>query len=72
MTVADSKAELFDKMANVMTGQDNETLVPILITASARALVLEADGDIDKLSTLLIKFCRLVQNEASDMLETET
>lgn len=72
MTVADSKAELFDKMANVMTGQDNETLVPILITASARALVIEAGGDIDKLSTLLLKFCRLVQNEASDMLETET
>lgn len=60
---------LFMAMGRLLDGQPTEDVVPTLIVASARALVDAADGDIDKLSTLLLRFCRLIENEAADMLE---
>ena len=63
--------ELFNAISSVITGQPIDAVIPILITASARALSDEADGNIDKLSTLLLRFCRLVENEAADMMDAK-
>ena len=60
---------LFVEVGRLLDGKAREDVVPTLMTLSARALVQEADGDIDKLSTLLLRFCRLMENEAADMLE---
>jgi hypothetical protein len=60
---------LFVAVGRLLDGKPSDDVVPILITIAARALVQEADGNIDKLSTLLLRFCRLLENEAADMLE---
>jgi hypothetical protein len=60
---------LFVEVGRLLDGKPSDDVIPTLITLSARALVQEADGDIDKLSTLLLRFCRLIENEAADMLE---
>ena len=60
---------LFMAIGRLVDGHSTDDVIPTLITVSARALVQEADGDIDKLSTLLLRFCRLLENEAADMLE---
>jgi hypothetical protein len=62
---------LFEAVGRLVDGQPTEDVAPALITISARALVQEADGDIDKLSTLLLRFCRLLMREAADMLEAD-
>ena len=60
---------LFVEVGRLLDGKPQEDVIPTLITLSARTLVQEADGDINKLSTLLLRFCRLMENEAADMLE---
>ena len=60
---------LFEAVGKLLDGQPNDDVIPALITLSARALVQDADGNIDKLSTLLLRFCRLMENESADMLE---
>ena len=64
-----SSEEIIKAMAALLDGQPTEEVVPALIVASARTLAGDAGGDFDKLSTLLLRFCRLVENEAADMLE---
>ena len=60
---------LFEAVGKLLDGQATDDVIPALITLSARALVQDADGNIDKLSTLLLRFCRLMENESADMLE---
>ena len=62
---------LFAAIGRLLDGQPTEDVVPTLITLSARALVQEADGDFNRLSTLLVRFCRLLENQAADMLQGE-
>ena len=63
------KEPLFVEVGTLLDGKPSEDVIPTLITLSARALVQEADGDNNQLSTLLLRFCRLMENEATDMLE---
>ena len=63
---------LFEAMAAVLEGQLNDDVIPILITASARALVTGAGGEPSELSKLLLKFCFLVQGEAVEMLRRDS
>jgi hypothetical protein len=58
-------------IGRLLDGQPTEDVVPTLITISAGALAAEAGGDLNKLSTLLLRFCRLLENEAADMLESD-
>ena len=60
---------LFVEVGRLLDGKPTNEIIPILITITARALSDEANGDIDKLSTLLLRFCRFLENEAADMLE---
>jgi hypothetical protein len=60
---------LFVEVGRLLDGKPSEDVIPTLITLAARALGQEAAGDFDKLSTLLLRFCRLMENEAADMLE---
>ena len=62
---------LFMALGRLLDGQPSDDVIPTLITVSAHALVQDAEGNIDKLSTLLLRFCRLVENEAADMLESD-
>jgi hypothetical protein len=64
-----SKNEIFKRIAEAVEHQPTEEVIPVLITASARALADDAEGDVNLLSTLLLKFCRLVENNAVEMLE---
>lgn len=64
-----SSEEIIKAMGALLDGQPTQEVVPALVVASARALAGEADGNIDTLSTLLLRFCRLVENEAADMVE---
>jgi hypothetical protein len=60
---------IFHEIASAIDDKPIDEVMPVLITASARLLVIQADGDMNRLSTLLLKFCRIVQNEAADMME---
>ena len=62
---------LFVAVGQLLDGKPSEDVIPTLVTLSARALAQESGGDMDKLSTLLLKFCRLVENESADMVEAE-
>lgn len=62
---------LFTALGRLLDGQPSDDVIPTLITVSARALVQDAEGNIDKLSTLLLRFYRLMENEAADMLESD-
>jgi hypothetical protein len=66
-----AKDDLFEEMAQLLHEKRTDEVVPVLITAAARALVIESRGELDRLSTLLIRFCRLLENEAADMIQDD-
>ena len=55
----------------LLAGKPVEQVVPILIVATARALMLEADGDEAKLGRMLSKFDELLADQAFDMLNAK-
>jgi hypothetical protein len=62
--------DLLEAVKRVITGQSNDQVIPVLLVAIARALVIDADGDPERLEQLGEKFCALLSDSARDMMET--
>ena len=67
----DQSVKLFLAMSEAMHGYPVEMVIPILITASARALVDDAGLDMKKLSDGYDKFNVLLRNQITDMLDED-
>ena len=68
MSEQDDFNALASAIDELLDGQDLDCVVPILGVHAAKALVGLCDGDRDRLSTLLLRFVHLVENEATDLL----
>ena len=58
---------LFKALEALLHDHANDEVVPLLVVAAARAIVVEANGDFDKMSTFLLKFFTLTLNQATEM-----
>ncbi len=67
-TPSDSDERMLRALTKVFVGKPIDEIIPVLIVASARALVIEADGDEERLETLGERFCNMMQETAEDML----
>jgi hypothetical protein len=63
--------DLFNVMSELLHHQSVDDVMPVLITASARALVMDAEGDIKKLAISHLQFCTLLQEQINDMWEQD-
>ena len=64
-------AKLFYAMSEAMHGYPVEMVIPVLITASARALVDDAGLDMKRLSDNYDKFNAILRNQITDMLDKD-
>ena len=67
-TTVDDTNAVFSKLQTVLEGQDIDTAMPALITICANALAIESDGDNGKLALLLLKFFRILETHAIEIL----
>jgi hypothetical protein len=65
------KDKLFKAVAELFHRKPVEDVIPILITASARCLVTDAGADMEKLSHNYIKFCDLLRDQITDMVDED-
>ena len=63
---------LFKAVSKVLTNQPIDEVIPVLVVATARAMVLEADGDRERLQDLGARFCSLLAKTTLDMFDEET
>jgi hypothetical protein len=69
MTAHRIKSEnLFVEVSLLLHKQDLNDVFPVLITATARALVQDANGDLDKLEKGFNKFVDLVRDQTREMI----
>ena len=62
---------LFIEISRLLHRQPVDDVMPVLITAVARAIVIDAQGDIDKLDQSFTKFVRLTQGQIGDMINQD-
>ena len=72
MTPVSEKDKLFKDVSKLFHGKRVEDVIPILITASARALVTDAGLDMQKLSRNYSKFCNLLRDQITDMVDEDS
>ena len=60
--------QLYREMDALLDGKPIELVAPLLVIAVARALVLEASGDMGELIRLLLKFQLHLNGQIDDML----
>ena len=65
------KDKLFKDVSELFHGKPVEDVIPILITASARCLVTDAGIDMQKLSRNYSKFCNLLRDQITDMVDED-
>lgn len=63
-----SDRETMKEMERVLGGKPIDEVAPILVVAVARALVLEANGDVEELRFLVSKFSVHLVNAVNDMM----
>ena len=63
-----NKTDLFSKLAKLLERQPEDDVIPLLITACARALIQDADGDLDKLTRQLVRFNIILTGQVRDMM----
>lgn len=67
--MADSDYErIYHELGAILEGRPIHDVAPALIIAAARALATQADGDADRLVSLVWKFSNLLAEQAIDML----
>ena len=67
--MADADDEpLYRELGALLDGQPIHDVAPALVIAAARVLATEADGDVNKLVSLVRKFSNLLAEQALDML----
>ena len=67
----ETHVKLFLAMSGAMHGHPVEDVIPVLITASARALITDAGIDGKKLMHNYFRFCALLQSQIDDMVEED-
>ena len=72
MTTISEKDKLFKDVSELFHGKRVEDVIPSLITASARALVTDAGLDMQKLSRNYSKFCNLLRDQITDMVDEDS
>ena len=72
MTTISEKDKLFKDVSELFHKKPVEDVIPILITASARALVTDAGLDMQKLSRNYSKFCNLLRDQITDMVDEDS
>ena len=65
------KDKLFKDVSELFHKKPVEDVIPILITASARALVTDAGIDMEKLARNYNKFCNLLRDQMTDMVDED-
>lgn len=60
--------QLYRELGALLDGRPIYNVAPILVVAAARALATEADGDMDELVSLVMRFSNLLAEQALDML----
>jgi len=68
MSEIDNDDALFDEARKLFDQKPIKDVMPVLITAVARALVLDAGGDTVQLALLTAKFYAILVNQMDDML----
>ena len=63
-----NKDDLFIEMARLLFRKPIDEVMPVLITAVARALVLDANGDMDALERQFFRFAELTRSQMADMI----
>ena len=71
MPPTSEKDKLFKDVSDLFHKKPVEDVIPILITASARALVTDAGIDMEKLSRNYNKFCNLLRDQITDMVDED-
>ena len=71
MAAVSEKDKLFKSVSDLFHRKPVEDVIPILITASARALVTDAGIDMEKLSRNYNKFCNLLRDQITDMVDED-
>ena len=66
-----SKTELFYAVCKALDRHPVDEVIPVLITASARALLTDANGDLDKLANKITKFNALMLSQVTDMMNED-
>ena len=72
MPPVSEKDKLFKDVSELFHKKPVEDVIPILITASARALVTDAGLDMQKLSRNYSKFCNLLRDQITDMVDEDS
>ena len=72
MTEVSEKDKLFRDVSDLFHKKPVEDVIPILITASARALVTDAGLDMQKLSRNYSKFCDFLRDQITDMVDEDS
>ena len=67
----EAHVKLFLALGEAMHGHPVENVIPVLITASARALITDAGVDHERLARNYDKFCRLMLDQIDDMVEDD-
>jgi hypothetical protein len=65
------RMDMFFAISELLHAQPVDEVIPVLITASARALIVDANGDLDKLENNFNKFCSLVHSSMGDMMNQD-
>lgn len=65
----DRDEALFLEARKLFDRKPIDEVMPVLITAVARALVIEADGDTVKISLLVAKFYAILTDQITSMLD---
>jgi len=61
--------ELIEALETALGGKPLDEVAPALVVAVARALVIDANGDMDRLNGLTLKFIHHLHLQIIDMLE---
>ena len=72
MPAPSEKDKLFKDVSDLFHRKPVEDVIPILITASARCLVTDAGLDMQKLSRNYSKFCNLLRDQITDMVDEDS
>lgn len=71
MPPTSEKDKLFKDVSDLFHKKPVEDVIPILITASARALVTDAGIDMEKLARNYNKFTALLAAQVTDMVDED-
>jgi hypothetical protein len=67
----EGNAKLFFAVSKAMHGYSVDDVIPVLITASARALVDDAGANLERLAIQFARFSMLLKDQIHEMVEED-